>query len=144
MNDTEFGRKVAKELRRGRDMSTLVFIRLAESEAFDETTMKAHIDEFPAWVAGISVTAGALYTHGGKLYRTVQSHKTQSDWPPDKTPALWTAVGDRSVEFPAWQQPLGAHDAYNIGDKVSFGGTNWHSTAAANVWQPGVYGWEAL
>lgn len=29
------------------------------------------------------------------------------------------------------------------GDKVSHGGGKWVSTVASNVWEPGVYGWEA-
>lgn len=36
---------------------------------------------------------------------------------------------------------VGAHDAYAAGDKVSHGGKHWTSTADANVWEPGVYGW---
>ncbi len=47
-------------------------------------------------------------------------------------------------EFPEWSQPLGAHDAYNLGDKVSHNGKKWVSTAANNVWEPGVYGWEEV
>lgn len=41
----------------------------------------------------------------------------------------------------AWVQPSGATDAYAIGDKVSYNGSVWQSTASANVWAPGVYGW---
>ena len=55
------------------------------------------------------------------------------------TPALWTAVS--IDEYPAWVQPTGAHDAYSKGDKVTHNGKRWTSTADANVWEPGVYGW---
>ncbi len=43
--------------------------------------------------------------------------------------------------YPAWVQPLGGHDAYPLGARVSHNGKNWESTIAANVWAPGVYGW---
>lgn len=43
--------------------------------------------------------------------------------------------------YPAWIQPTGAQDAYNIGDRVSHNGQNWESTVDANVWEPGVFGW---
>ena len=36
---------------------------------------------------------------------------------------------------------LGAHDAYEQGAKVSHNGKHWISDVAANVWEPGVYGW---
>lgn len=40
-----------------------------------------------------------------------------------------------------WQQPEGAHDAYNKGAEVSHKGKLWKSTVDSNVWEPGVYGW---
>ena len=38
-------------------------------------------------------------------------------------------------------QPLGAHDAYSKGAKVSHNGEKWTSDVGGNVWEPGVYGW---
>ena len=72
----------------------------------------------------------------------MQGHATQPDWTPAATPALWRLVrapGDGAV--PAWRQPLGAHDAYALGERVMHGGHVWRSTINANVWAPGVYGW---
>ena len=40
-----------------------------------------------------------------------------------------------------WQQPEGAHDAYNKGAEVSHKGSEWTSDVDGNVWEPGVYGW---
>ena len=45
---------------------------------------------------------------------------------------------------PTWAQPEGAHDLpYQTGDIVTYQGQTWTSTADANVWAPGVYGWTA-
>ena len=38
----------------------------------------------------------------------------------------------------------GAHDAYNIGDKVTHNGKTWVSDVDNNVWEPGVYGWKCI
>ena len=84
--------------------------------------------------------------HGGKLYRCVQGHTSQEGWEPDKTPALWTEVA-LPGEIPVWKQPTGAQDAYNTGDKVHYpdkDGPVYVSTVDANVWEPGVYGWEVV
>lgn len=45
-----------------------------------------------------------------------------------------------------WVQPTGAHDTYNIGDKVIFEGHLWKSLIDANVWSPTGYpaGWSDL
>ena len=40
-----------------------------------------------------------------------------------------------------WTAFTGAHDAYALGAKVTHKGKTWTSTAAANIWEPGVYGW---
>ena len=141
MSEKDFGRRVGNQIRQGRDVSSLVFVHLAENEAFDDVTITEHADVFIEWAAGLSVAAGGLYRYNGDVYRVIQAHTTQSDWPPDSTASLWKLVGDVTVEYPDWSQPVGAHDAYQTGDKVTHNGKKWESTAANNVWAPGVYGW---
>lgn len=43
---------------------------------------------------------------------------------------------------PNGANPVGAHDAYSKGAKVSHKEKHWISTVDSNVWEPGVYGWE--
>ncbi len=44
------------------------------------------------WQPGISVQVGDVYTLGAFLWRCIQPHTTQGDWPPDLTPSLWRKV----------------------------------------------------
>lgn len=94
---------------------------------------------FPDWEDGKAYAVGDRVKYDGLLYRCVQAHTSQSDWTPDKTPALW--VRTSTEEWPEWVQPTGAHDAYNRGDKVSHNEKHWISDIDANVYEPGVYGW---
>ena len=55
---------------------------------------------------------------------------------------MWTPLGKPGEEFPEWVQPLGVHDAYEQGAKVSHNSKKWVSNTANNVWEPGVYGWD--
>ena len=41
-----------------------------------------------------------------------------------------------------WVQPTGAHDAYHIGDRVTYNGVICVCTSNNNVYAPGVFGWE--
>lgn len=43
-------------------------------------------------------------------------------------------------------QPTGAHDAYQIGDKVRYNGQTYESLINGNVWAPDVYpaGWKVV
>lgn len=95
-----------------------------------------------AWSAGISVASGDVVSREGSIYVCIQGHATQADWTPAATPALWRLVrapGDGAI--PAWRQPLGAHDSYALGARVTHQGHVWRSTINNNVWAPGVYGW---
>ncbi len=94
---------------------------------------------FPDWEDGKAYAVGDRVKYNELLYRCVQAHTSQSDWTPDKTPALW--VRTSTEEWPEWIQPTGAHDAYNTGDKVSHNEKHWISDIDANVYEPGVYGW---
>lgn len=116
-------------------------IEAAASTMADETALTA-VELFPAWAVGKAYVVSDRVRYNGALYKCVQAHTSQVDWTPDVTPALWVAV---SVDtWPEWVQPTGAHDAYNRGDKVSYNGKHYICTADANVYAPGVYGWEEL
>lgn len=126
------------------ELANIVFVKLAEMEQLDDTTLTEHAEQFPAWAYPVSYAAKAICTYEGKLYRCNQAHTSQADWTPPSAASLWKEIGDPRAEFPEWSQPFGAHDAYNLGDKVSHNGKKWVSTAANNVWEPGVYGWEEV
>lgn len=97
---------------------------------------------FPVWESGVEYIVGDRRQYNELLYRCVQAHTSQDDWTPDITPALW--VRTSTEEWPEWIQPQGAHDAYNIGDKVSHLDKHWISTVDANIWEPSVYGWDEV
>lgn len=97
-------------------------------------------DVFPSWTAGVTVAAGDVVRHDGALWRVVQGHTTQADWPPPAVPALFTRVRDTTPAQPSpWVQPTGAHDAYQQGDRVTHNGQVWESTVNANVWAPPTF-----
>lgn len=101
-----------------------------------------NVDWYKQWVAGESLSVGDRRAYDGILYEVVQAHTTQDGWEPPNVPALFKRVW--TEEYPEWVQPTGAHDAYAKGDKVSHNGKKWVSTADANVWEPGVYGWDEI
>lgn len=105
----------------------------------DEDALDA-VELFKPWASGSAYLSSERVRHGGKLYRCEQAHTSEAGWEPPQTPALWTEVA-KPGEIPEWKQPTGAQDAYKKGDVVRHNGFVWESTADANVWEPGVYGW---
>jgi hypothetical protein len=111
----------------------------------DEDALEA-VELFPAWAVERLCKVGERLRYGEKLYRCEQAHTSQVGWEPPNVPALWTEVA-KPGEIPVWRQPTGAQDAYMTGDKVHYpdkDGPVYVSTVDANVWEPGVYGWEVV
>ena len=108
----------------------------------DDETALTGVELFPVWAIGTAYAVDDRVQHGGTLYKCVQAHTSQADWTPDATPALWVVVS--IDEYPEWVQPTGAHDAYAKDSKVTHNGKKWISSYDANVWEPGVYGWEEV
>ena len=79
-----------------------------------------------------------------QLYVCLQAHTSQADWTPDTAVSLFKAVGIAKDGYAEWSQPVGASDAYNVGDVVSYKGTLYKSVIDANVWSPETYpqGWD--
>jgi hypothetical protein len=73
-------------------------------------------------------------TKDGKTWVSLMDYNV---WEP---PVGWREVV--SEGYPAWVQPTGAHDAYPLRFRVTHKGQDWENTgSAANVWEPGVFGW---
>lgn len=102
---------------------------------------------------------GDCCTEGGKTWRSTTDSNV---WAPSAYPQGWEEVGAEDTDdsgktdpepepepepeepeetYPEWVQPTGAHDAYTIGDRVTYQGKVYESTMDGNVWVPGVAGW---
>ena len=111
------------------------------AQSLDDRTALDAVALYPAWAAGVDYTAGYKVQHGGKLWRCLQAHTSQTGWDPDIAPSLWAKVliPDETVA-PEWEQPESTNP-YMTGDKVAHNGKTWVSAVDNNVWEPGVYGW---
>lgn len=98
---------------------------------------------YPRWTPGAVYGQGQYLTDGQDengdpvLYRVVQGHTSQADWPPAKSPALYTCLSLDPGGYPVWSPPTGAQDAYNTGDTVSHKGALWRSRIDGNTTEPG-------
>lgn len=117
------------------------FARMAEIKTEVAESVNA-----AAWVAPTGAhnayAKGATVTYAGKAWKSLIDANVHA-------PGIsgWReSWGQTQAGYPAWVQPTGAHDAYNIGDRVSFEGKNYESLLNANSWSPSVYpaGWKAI
>lgn len=107
---------------------------------------------FPKYKVGYAYKTKDIFSYGKnsvgdpQLYQVLQDHTSAEEWKPDASPSLYKPCGITADGYPEWVQPLGASDAYNIGDIVDYKGTLYKSIIDANVWAPDVYpaGWEEV
>ena len=98
------------------------------------------------WITNEKVEVADLRIFNSVKYECLQAHQTQDSWNPELTiNVLWKTYSSGG-DIPAWVQPTGGHDAYNIGDKVTFEGNTYESLINGNSWSPTTYpaGWKKL
>ncbi|BFL72134.1 carbohydrate-binding protein [Anaerococcus nagyae] len=113
------------------------------------------LDQYPEWVADRNYSVGDKVKRNGVVYEVIQSHRSQDDWQPESTNALYKQYfnlaiknedGTETEVVADFKQPTGAHDTYKKGDKVKFNGKIYRSKIDNNAYSPTDYaqGWEAV
>lgn len=122
---------------------SIVFVQMAQDGTLDDITISEHPDMFSEWNENWTGKAGTILRDEGALYKSIHDiTNTAQNTKPSETPSMWTRIGDPTEEYPEWVQPIGAHDVYTIGDKVSHKGKKWvNELYEANNWEPGEFGW---
>ena len=105
---------------------------------------------FPKYVVGKAYVVKEVFSYGEnevgdpQLYQVLQAHTSAAEWTPDVATSLYKKIGITEDGYAEWVQPLGASDAYNTGDIVSYKGVLYKSLIDGNTWSPEAYpaGWE--
>ena len=128
-----------------------LFLGTLDADA-DSEKILAVASVFPKYEVGKAYKAKDVFAYGEnsvgdtQLYQVLQDHTSAEEWTPDTAPSLYKQIGITEDGYPEWVQPLGASDAYNTGDIVSYNGTLYKSIIDGNVWAPDSYptGWEKV
>lgn len=140
-------RQMTLELRKALQM----FLATLDVETQAEAMMEV-ASAFPAFKVGKAYKVKDVFRYGenavgdAQLYQVLLDHTSAEEWTPGASPSLYKAIGVTGDGYPKWVQPLGASDAYNTGDIVSYNGVLYESTIDNNVWSPADYpqGWEGV
>lgn len=141
--------KVQKALELRKALQLFLATMDADTQA---ATMMEVATVFPKYQIGKAYKVKEVFSYGEnavgdpQLYQVLQAHTSAEEWTPDTAASLYKKIGVTEDGYPEWVQPLGASDAYNTGDVVSYNGKLYKSTIDGNVWAPDTYpaGWEAV
>lgn len=125
-----------------------IFEQTIRRGGFDLAEMLERIDLY-------NVEAKITDEERESLYALVRQHARPQYNYDSEIEAIWAAIRELQAaqegggtepgdEWPEFVQPTGAHDAYQVGDKVRFNGKHYVCKLANCVWSPAVYpdGWE--
>lgn len=126
-----------------------LFLATLDADA-DVDSILSVASVYPKYKVGVAYKVKEVFAYGEngvgdpQLYQVLQAHTSSAEWTPDTAVSLYKKIGVTEDGYPEWVQPIGASDAYNTGDIVSYNGTLYQSTIDGNVWAPDVYpqGWE--
>lgn len=95
-NQTEKAAYEAEERRRHMTESEVTRLMIAQQInmlSVDDNTALRMAEFYPEWVSGQAYTAGYKVQYGGKLWRCLQSHTSQTGWEPSvNTASLWEQI----------------------------------------------------
>lgn len=74
------------------EVSRMLIAQQINTLPVDDNTALRMLEFYPEWASGMDYSIGYKVQHGGKLWRCVQAHTSQSGWEPENTPALWTEI----------------------------------------------------
>lgn len=74
------------------EVTALLIRQQINTLTVDDNTALRMLEFYPEWAAGVDYTAAYKVRYGGKLWRCVQAHTSQTGWEPENAPALWTEI----------------------------------------------------
>lgn len=116
---TDFGDMTTEDLRAASE-AMLAAVARRESEAEARAVVVAAVQRYAA-LTGKTVLAA---------WRALAPEGAQVPAEPDPAPI---------PDAPPYKQPSGAHDAYKVGDRVTFQGRVYEAVINAIVWSPLAY-----
>ena len=74
------------------EVTALLIKQQINTLSVDDKTALRMLEFYPEWAAGTAYTVGYKVRRGGKLWRCLQAHTSQTGWEPENAPALWTEI----------------------------------------------------
>ena len=96
-------------------------VKLRES-ATDEQALTVQ-ELYPAWREGLECKAGDRVQRGGRLWRCLQAHTSQTGWEPENVPALFTEITESHAGTLDDPIPYNGNMALEAGKYYSQSGT---------------------
>ena len=76
------------------EVSRLLIAQQINTLTVDDNTALRMKDFYPEWTGGIAYETGFKVSRGGKLWRVIQTHTSQTGWEPENAASLWEQINE--------------------------------------------------
>lgn len=76
------------------EVSRLLIAQQINTLTVDDNTALRMVDFYPEWTSGTAYETGFKVSRGGRLWRVIQSHTSQTGWEPENAPSLWERINE--------------------------------------------------
>lgn len=76
------------------EVSRMLITAQINTLTVDDNTALRMREFYPEWAPGTTYTVGYKVRYGGKLWRTVQAHTSQTGWEPENAASLWEQINE--------------------------------------------------
>ena len=74
------------------EVTALLIKQQINALSVDDNTALRMLTFYPEWASDADYTAGYKVQRGGKLWRCIQAHTSQTGWEPENAASLWTEI----------------------------------------------------
>ena len=74
------------------EVTAMLIRQQVNSLTVDDNTALRMLTFYPEWASDTDYTAGYKVQRGGKLWRCLQAHTSQTGWEPENAASLWTEI----------------------------------------------------
>ena len=91
--------RIAESLERTRpltesEVARMVIAGQINTLSVDDNTALRMVEFYPVWETDTAYPAGYKVQRGGKLWRTLQAHTSQTGWEPENAASLWEQINE--------------------------------------------------
>ena len=76
------------------EVSHMLLVAQANTIPVDDATAIRMKSFYPEWAAATTYAIGFKVQYGGRLYKAIQAHTSQTGWEPVSVPSLWTEINE--------------------------------------------------
>ena len=74
------------------EVTAMLIRQQVNSLTVDDNTALRMLTFYPEWASDTDYTAGYKVQRGGRLWRCLQAHTSQTGWEPENAASLWTEI----------------------------------------------------